>query len=295
MEDYHIIMFNTSELGHNLVPTPTSGNSGPTSTSGGGGIGGFWTSLVSEATAAVGAIESELASIENDIADELAKALGIKEFYSLHIMDACEGYFKPNATTPHAGYNVTNCTEPMDTSYLNVSALLDEELRVGPFEISLNDLGFSDDLQEKLDEVPKLFMAMSVLYILGAGFSGLSLLGSLAALFMLPQSGRILVLVNFTLTFLAMVCLLAGNLATTIGGKKVVDAVADFGDDIGLYASRGDKFMALVWTAFALMAVSTIYWGYEFFAETRMRRGGVQRRVKEERYSMDSYPRGARH
>ena len=115
MEDYHIIMFNTSELGHNLVPTPTSGDSSPTSTSGGGGIGGFWTSLVSEATAAVGAIESELASIEDDIADELAKALGIKEFYSLHIMDACEGYFKPNATAPHAGYNVTNCTEPMDT------------------------------------------------------------------------------------------------------------------------------------------------------------------------------------
>ena len=192
--------------------------------------------------------------------------------------------------------NLVILTLTLTIAYLNVSALLDEELRVGPFEISLNDLGFSDDLQEKLDEVPKLFMAMSVLYILGAGFSGLSLLGSLAALFMLPQSGRILVLVNFTLTFLAMVCLLAGNLATTIGGKKVVDAVADFGDDIGLYASRGDKFMALVWTAFALMAVSTIYWGYEFFAETRMRRrGGVQRRVKEERYSMDSYPRGARH
>ena len=182
------------------------------------------------------------------------------------------------------------------TAYLNVSALLDEELRVGPFEISLNDLGFSDDLQKKLDEVPKLFMAMAILYILAAGFSGLSILASLAALFMLPQAGRMLVLANFTLAFLAMVCLLAGNLATTIGGKKVVDAVADFGEDIGLYASRGHKFMALVWTAFALMTVSTIYWGYEFFAETRMkRRGTTRKRTKEERYSADSYPRGARY
>lgn len=30
-------------------------------------------------------------------------------------MDSCEGYFTPNATTPNAGYNVTNCTTPLKT------------------------------------------------------------------------------------------------------------------------------------------------------------------------------------
>ncbi len=63
----------------------------------------------------MGAVESELASAEDDIADKLADDLGIKQFYSLHAMDTCEGYFTPNATTPGAGYNVTNCTAPLQT------------------------------------------------------------------------------------------------------------------------------------------------------------------------------------
>jgi hypothetical protein len=72
---------------------------------------------VSSATAAIGdaagALESDVASFENELADMLAKKLGIHEFYSLHLMDGCDGYFEPNATAPSPGYNVTNCTTPL--------------------------------------------------------------------------------------------------------------------------------------------------------------------------------------
>lgn len=56
-------------------------------------------------------VKEGINNITGSIADELAETLGISEWYSLHILDACEGYYKPNATSPGAGYNVTNCTD----------------------------------------------------------------------------------------------------------------------------------------------------------------------------------------
>jgi hypothetical protein len=67
----------------------------------------------------VGAAETKvagvLAGVEDDIADKLAAKLGIKQFYSLHVMDSCEGDFSPNATAKNAGYNVSSCTKPLKT------------------------------------------------------------------------------------------------------------------------------------------------------------------------------------
>lgn len=287
-------------LGHNLIGTSTSGDSSPTTTStsgGGGGIGGFLTSLVASATSAVGgAVESGIASIEGDIADKLADELGIKEFYALHAMDMCEGDFRPNATAPGATYNATstNCTAAMDFSYMNVSALLDRELSLGPLHVSLSDLGFTTDLQSKLDDLPRLFEVLAVMYILGAAFSGLAILTSVAGFFLVPKSGRKIVILNFVVALLAMLFLLVGSLFTTIGGKKAVDEIEKYGSDAGLVVTQGTKFQGLSWAAFALMTVATFYWAYEFFAETKARkRNGVsgKRRVKDERYSMESYHR----
>lgn len=94
-----------SMFGHDLVPTPTS-SSNPTATE--SGIGGIFTSILHTVTST---IENDLNNISNDIADKLSADLGIHQWYSLHLMDACEGSYTPNAT--HAtGYNVSNCTTP---------------------------------------------------------------------------------------------------------------------------------------------------------------------------------------
>jgi hypothetical protein len=120
MENAHIIMLNTSSLGKNLVPSATSDSDKPTSTdSACSGLPGFLGKGCSAATSAVGSAATQAAGVfsdvENDIADKLAAKLGIKEFYSLHVMDACEGDFSPNATASDAGYNVSSCTEPLKT------------------------------------------------------------------------------------------------------------------------------------------------------------------------------------
>jgi len=118
MEDYHIILMNTSMLGQNLIPTVTSGPSDPTPTTC-GPLGGVLGKLCAGATAAVGSAVSsglvQLSNIEDDVANKLAKEIGIQQWYSLHATDVCQGNFIPDATTPKARYNVTSCTQPLQT------------------------------------------------------------------------------------------------------------------------------------------------------------------------------------
>lgn len=131
LEEYHTVLFNTSTLGHDFITnlasgddddaSSTSATATPTPTSSdddGGGIGGWFSSIRASATAVAGSLESEAAGILNDIgndvADKLADELGIEQFYSLHVMNMCEGTYAPNATANNAWQNVTNCTTPMD-------------------------------------------------------------------------------------------------------------------------------------------------------------------------------------
>jgi hypothetical protein len=121
MEDYYIVAvrfslqsrgfdhadnpkLNTSTLGRNLLnATSTSSSPGSSCTS----IISCLTGTVENVTSTV---ENDLTSIEDDLVDKLAKELGIEQWYSMHMMDLCEGTFSPNASTPGAGYNVTSCT-----------------------------------------------------------------------------------------------------------------------------------------------------------------------------------------
>lgn len=78
----------------------------------GGAVASVATAAGAVATEAVGKGLDALQDIQNDLADELAKKLGIKEFYSIHLVDLCEGDFSPKVTDPKATFDVKNCTEP---------------------------------------------------------------------------------------------------------------------------------------------------------------------------------------
>jgi hypothetical protein len=95
---------NTSALGRNLigaVETASTSDLNPTS------ISSWFTSILQNVNYT---IENDLTAIENDLVDNLAAELGIKQWYSLHLMDMCEGDFSPNATTLHASYSAYSCT-----------------------------------------------------------------------------------------------------------------------------------------------------------------------------------------
>ena len=115
MEDYHLMMLNTSGLGQNIIPT---GDKMPTPCKHGGLLGKICESTTSRAKDAITSGLEDL--IENDIAGKLAESLGIQQWYSLHVMNLCEGTFA-NVT---GAYNATNCTKPLKTRIIPALVLV---------------------------------------------------------------------------------------------------------------------------------------------------------------------------
>lgn len=148
--------------------------------------------------------------------------------------------------------------------------MLDKQLSVGPLNLNIADLGLTDDIQDKLDDVPKIIQSIVAMYIIAAIFIILALFGSCAAVALIPNpAGRKIVMGNLGLAGGAFFFLLIGNLITTIGSGVVVDKVNDLGDKFGLSAVRGGRFMALSWAALVLMLLVVIYWVYEITAEKK--------------------------
>lgn len=82
----------------------------------GSAVGGVASAAGAAATSAVGQGLDALKDIQNDLADQLAKKLGIREFYSIHLVDLCQGDFSPKATDPEATFDVKECTEAFNYS-----------------------------------------------------------------------------------------------------------------------------------------------------------------------------------
>lgn len=172
---------------------------------------------------------------------------------------------------------------------MNISALLDHELSVGPVHLDLADLQFSQDLQHEFDKIPGLLLALAIFYILGAAFSGLSILAAAAGLAVYHRRPVATAAANVAVSSVAALTLLVANLITTKGGKDAADAINKFGKDIGLVATTGPKFTAITWTAFALMLVTAGYWAFELSTELRARKKGRPRKAYEMRQSSLDY------
>ncbi|KDN66544.1 putative SUR7 protein [Colletotrichum sublineola] len=269
MEDYDVVRLNMSTLGYNLIPTATE-EADPASTT-----DGFLDRFVDGISDRVSDILNDLG---NDVADRLADELGISEWYSLHLMDVCQGDFAPNVTVSNAWFNVTNCTHPSPGPNVNLTKMLDQELSVGPLRLSLADLNWPDTIEETMDKVNKALLAIWVLYVLGIAFSGLAILGSLAAFFL--GFKKRMTLTNFLFAILSALVLFAGSLVTTIGAKEGAKQITDVGEEIGISAEAGQKFMIISWVAFATMFAAAIYWITQFCLERRStrRRGFTEKR-----------------
>lgn len=288
-----IAQFNTSGLGKNLIDL--DGDVSPTPTNDGNdlcdGIGSFLGKACTSATAAVESIKDDVEDTLNDIgnrvADHLADRLGIAEFYSLHALTICEGDFKPNATAPGADRNVTECHKGFTKGY-NISTLLDHSLRVGPFKVSLLDLGFTSDIQDSLDTLNTVLKAFTALLIVGLGLTGLSLLASILALFLIPRRERPTLFANTVLSGAALAFLVLSGLLGTVGASIAEDKVNELGADIGLSAKMGAGYVVLTWVGVGLMLIAFGYWLWQLMRFRSGRRMLVNGGRKHPRDSEES-------
>lgn len=253
MEEYSVARLNTSMIGHNVLDTDSDASSNDNDEDDGffGKVTDKWNEVKDD-------VKGKINDITGDVADKLADTIGISEWYSIHVMATCDGQYKPNATSPGAGYNVTNCTNSAPEKRFNLTEMLDKQLEVGPFQMNLADINWPDDIQDSIDLLNTALLVTFVFYVLAVGFSGLAMVASAGAFFLFARRG--VNAVNVILSGLAALVLLIASILVTVAGKKGVNKINDVGDDVGLSASVGEKFLALTWAAAALMIIAAIYW-----------------------------------
>lgn len=138
---------------------------------------------------------------------------------------------------------------------------IDEQLHVGDLHLNLSDINWPDELTDGIKALNALTSATFVLYCIGIAACGLAILTGLVA-FVLHGS-RLVSLGNGGLTFLAFLALGIASAIITVIMVKLVHLVEKYGDDIGLFAYKGTKYLAITWSAAALMLVATIAWTAE--------------------------------
>ncbi|KAF2705303.1 hypothetical protein K504DRAFT_388614 [Pleomassaria siparia CBS 279.74] len=248
MEDYNLLTLNTSRIGTNLLnDTASTSSSNP--------LSNLWHNITN-------GIENDL----NEAAGDLAKALGIDDFYSAHILDYCYGDYTPtnlpNATVSSKDIhkNVTACSNTTAMFTFNPTDIVQRALNESGVDVTLADLDWPADIQKGIDTLRVVQKTVFVLYCIAIGLIFVSLIAALPAIF---SSGRMAACLNVMVSTLGFVAIgLASALVTAVivKGSNVVNK---YGNEIGLEAQKGGKFLALTWAATALMFVTVLVWTFE--------------------------------
>nr|OQO31186.1 hypothetical protein B0A51_01565 [Rachicladosporium sp. CCFEE 5018] len=264
MEDYALVTLNTSRIGQNVLNTTSSESSNP------------FISFIDNVT---NSIESEI----NEGLNSFAKGLGLHDFYSAHILDFCEGFYTPtdmpNATVSKSDIkkNVTDCSNRTAMYHFDPQQTLQLELNnSGNSNINLTDLNWPDEIDAGLKALRIASQAMFVLYCIAIAFAGVAFLAALASNFF---TGRISSFINVLIDLLAFLAIgIASAIATAIA-VKAADVINHYGNEIGVSAQKGGKFLVLTWVATGVMFVASLVWCFDCIAG---------RKDKSRRYKSES-------
>lgn len=124
-------------------------------------------------------------------------------------------------------------------------------------KVTLQDLGYPDEIQDGINAINGLLGATFVLYCLGIALAGVLILLSFGAIFT-HRSG--LPVFNLVLAFLAFLAFGIGSAILTAFMVKASSLINEHGNDIGLYARKGNKFLALTWAATGAMLLAFLAW-----------------------------------
>jgi len=225
------------------------------------GDGGLLSTLINDA-------EGILNSLISNVTSEIAQALNLSDFYSVHLMDYCQGSYEPNATASNAKMNVSHCSSPSALFHFDPTAVVSSEL---PSGVNLTDLQWPSEVEDAARAIKVASMVMVIFYIIGIVFAGLAVVGALVTMF---TAGRLSACINFMLNIVGTILHLeiayanvvqlafltlgiASAIATTII-VKAVNAINKYGDSIGLAAYKGGTFLAMTWAATAVMLLAAV-------------------------------------
>lgn len=113
------------------------------------------------------------------------------------------------------------------------------------------------------------FDALFVLYAMGTAAAGASIFTALIALFL--NGSRVVSFANWGLASLSFFALLIASLIITIVQIKAVNLINKYGNNIGVYAYKGNKFLILTWVAVAIILLAVTAWSVDYCIARRIR------------------------
>lgn len=146
------------------------------------------------------------------------------------------------------------------TDHFNFSAILQKELSTGMLGLNLADINYPPELQKKLNRLTKAFEALFVFYIIAIAAAGLGIIAAVCALFL---HAPLYTWLNLGLASLTFVALLMASAVVTEAQIEFVGSVNAYGNDMGAYAKKGGKYLALTWSTVAVMGISVLVWARE--------------------------------
>jgi len=185
------------------------------------------------------------------------------------MMDLCEGTYAPNATQKGAKLNVTGCTKQTAMFHFDISKQISEELKIGPLHLNLSDINWPDAIQDGLNTLNTAIDATFVLYAIGIASAGLAIVTSVVAIFL--SGSRLTSLGNWGLATLSFLAFLLASIIITVIQSKMTTLINKHGNEIGLFAYRGGKYLVLSWVTMAVMFLATMAWAAEFCIGRRNR------------------------
>ncbi|TID16839.1 putative sur7 protein [Venturia nashicola] len=246
MEGYSILTLNTSRIGHNVINTTSSSSGNPFSA--------LFHNLTDSRV-------NELKSDINNFATSLAKDLGLKDFYNVHMLDYCYGSFTPQAV-PNATVkaskihkNVTACSNRTAMYTFDPTAALEKSLNESGVSITLADLNWSADLEKGIKALRIAAKVAFVAYCIGIAFAFLTIL---AAAFWMFSGGRLSASVEIFTAVMAFTTLGIATAITTVVAVQGNSVIDKYGEPIGVSADRGTGFLGLTWAATGLMFICSI-------------------------------------
>ncbi|KAE9376271.1 hypothetical protein N431DRAFT_529122 [Stipitochalara longipes BDJ] len=227
-------------------------------------------------------VDNGLSKAEGTVAEGITNALGIQEFYSLHLRDVCSGTLS-NSSDPHAKFNITACFPysvaasglvgliskiPSSTTVLTTNITIPVITQVQEMSVYLTNL------TNTLDQVIFAF------YIIALISSGFVILGSIAQ-FLLPTSGMVMY-ANLITSTLTAAFALSASVTTTAFITTANNIINIFGTALGLRAELSPAFLALTWAGFAAALLTNWYLVAVWFVEFRTISVKVQRRSPQD-------------
>jgi hypothetical protein len=170
------------------------------------------------------------------------------------------------------------------SSQFNLSSILNQEIELGPLDLKASDLPLPDSVTDAINTLNSAMLAIFVFYVLGIVFSGLSFLACIATL-SLNSTSWVIALFNSILSGLATLTYGIGSAITTAVAKRGESQINEMGDDVGITATAGNKFLIITWVAFGATFLAFLVWNTSCCM-------GLWARVKNPRHTDTEKPVG---